>query len=182
MNKQLNLFEQNIEQIKSEILRRRKQVLVHSCLYYQFNTNLIEDWQYDKIARRLAELQITYPEISNTLGYHDKDFKNFGLDHCYSGFNLPRNSPEVVWAAQLLLDNRKEGSYGLTDIWKIFKMLLEMICSSLNYYEENKIMTRKETDDFIRTKRLSNGVFRNKKWEIRRTKQGHSTLFFKISS
>ena len=69
MNKQLNLFEQNnIDDIKSEMLRRRKQILVHSCLYYQFNTNLIEDWQYDKIARRLAELQIAHPEISNNLG------------------------------------------------------------------------------------------------------------------
>ena len=57
MNKQLNLFEQNnIDDIKSEMLRRRKQILVHSCLYYRLDTNLIEDWQYDKIGRRLAEL------------------------------------------------------------------------------------------------------------------------------
>ena len=104
MNKQLNLFEQNIDELKSEILRRRKQILVHSCLYYQFNTNLIEDWQYDKIARRLAELQITYPEISNNLGYHDKEFKGFGEDHCYSGFNLPRSSPEVVAAARAVAE------------------------------------------------------------------------------
>lgn len=181
MNKQLNLFEQNIEQIKSEILRRRKQVLVHSCLYYQFNTNLIEDYQYDRIARRLAELQIAYPDISNNLGYHDKDFKDFGLDHCYSGFNLPRSSPEVVRAAQMLLDIRKEGSYSYSDIYKIFKMLLNMITSSLNYYETNGIMTRKEADDFIRTKGLNDGLFRNKKWKIRRTEQGDTTLYFKIS-
>lgn len=103
MNKQLNLFEQNnIDDIKSEMLRRRKQILVHSCLYYQFNTNLIEDWQYDKIARRLAELQIAHSEISNNLGYHDKEFKGFGEDHCYSGFNLSRNSPEVVTTAERL--------------------------------------------------------------------------------
>ena len=183
MNRQLNLFERNnIDDIKSEILRRRKQILVHSCLYYQFNTNLIEDWQYDKIARRLAELQIAHPEISNNLGYHDKEFKGFGEDHCYSGFNLPTSSPEVVAAAEMLLNMHREGSYSSSDIWKIFKILLDMICSSLNYYEENNIITRKEADDFIRTKGLSNGVFRNKKWSVRRIEQGYSTLYFKISS
>lgn len=181
MNKQLNLFEQNINEIKSEMLRRRKQVLVHSCLYYQLNTNLIEDYQYDRIARRLAELQIAYPEISNNLGYHDKDFKGFGEDHCYSGANLPRSSPEVVRDAQMLLSMTEKGGYSERHILKIFENLLEMIASSLNYYETNGIMTRKETDDFIRSKGLENGVFCNKKWKIRRVKQGYSTLYFKIS-
>ena len=157
MNKQLNLFEQNnIDDIKSEMLRRRKQILVHSCLYYRLDTNLIEDWQYDKIGRRLAELQIAYPEISNNLGYHDKEFKGFGEDHCYSGCHLPTSSPEVVATAEMLLNMTREGSYSSSDICKIFKILLEMICSSLNYYEENNIITRKEADDFIRTKRLNN--------------------------
>ena len=182
MNKQLNLFEQNnIDDIKSEMLRRRKQILVHSCLYYRLDTNLIEDWQYDKIGRRLAELQIAYPEISNNLGYHDKEFKGFGEDHCYSGAFLPTSSPEVVATAERLLYltsvNNKD-KY----LQKIFKIIIDMICSSLNYYEKHKVITRKETDDFIRTKGLSNGVFRNKKWSVRRVEQGHSTLYFKISS
>lgn len=151
MNKQLNLFEQNnIDDIKSEMLRRRKQILVHSCLYYQFNTNLIEDWQYDKIARRLAELQIAHPEISNNLGYHDKEFKGFGEDHCYSGFNLPRSSPEVVAAAERLkyitsVPPSKEKAQQLcTVIWN--KILTKV--------KENKVK-REELYDFIRTKRLS---------------------------
>lgn len=54
----------------------------------------------------------------------------------------------------MLLDITKEGSYNNQHIWKIFKTLLDMIASSLNYYEKNNIMTRKEIDDFIRTKRL----------------------------
>lgn len=151
MNKQLNLFEQNnIDDIKSEMLRRRKQILVHSCLYYQFNTNLIEDWQYDKIARRLAELQITHPEISNNLGYHDKEFKGFGEDHCYSGFNLPRSSPEVVAAAERLKyitsapPSKEKAQELCTVIWN--KILTKV--------KENKIK-REELHDFIRTKRLS---------------------------
>lgn len=151
MYKQLNLFEQNnIDDIKSEMLRRRKQILVHSCLYYQFNTNLIEDWQYDKIARRLAELQIAHSEISNNLGYHDKEFKGFGEDCCYSGFNLPRNSPEVVAAAERLKyitsapPSKEKAQELCTLIWN--KVLTKV--------KENKVK-REELYDFICTKRLS---------------------------
>lgn len=149
MSKQLNLFEQDTEQIKSEMLRRRKQILVHSCLYYQFNTNLIEDWQYDKIARRLAELQLTYQDIANNLGYHDKEFKGFGEDHCYSGFNLPRSSPEVVAAAQRLIyitsaPPPKEKIKELcTVIWN--KIIIEL--------RKNK-MNREELRELIRNKNI----------------------------
>lgn len=149
MNKQLNLFEQSTDKIKSEILRRRKQILVHSCLYYQYNTNLIEDWQYDKIARRLAELQIAHPDISNNLGYHDKDFKGFGEDHCYSGFNLPRSSPEVVATAERLLyitsapPSKEKVQQLCTVIWN--EIIIKI--------KKAKIR-RKDLNDFIRTKRL----------------------------
>lgn len=149
MSKQLNLFKQNIDEIKSEMLRRRKQILVHSCLYYQFNTNLIEDWQYDKIARRLVELQITYPDISNSLGYHDKEFKGFGEDHCYSGFNLPRSSPEVVAAAQRLIyitsapPSKEKIKELCTVIWN--KIIIEL--------RKNK-MNRKELRELIHNKTI----------------------------
>lgn len=151
MNKQLNLFEQGTDNIKSEMLRRRKQILVHSCLYYQYNTNLIEDWQYDKIARRLAELQIAHPDISNNLGYHDKDFKGFGEDHCYSGFNLPRSSPEVVATAERLIyltsapPSKEKAQQLCTAIWN--KILTKL--------KKNKVK-REDLNDFIRTKRLGN--------------------------
>ena len=148
MNNQLNLFEQNnIDDIKSEMLRRRKQILVHSCLYYQFNTNLIEDWQYDKIARRLAELQLTYPDISKNLGYHDKEFKGFGEDHCYSGFNLPRSSPEVVAAAQRLIyitsaPPPKEKIKELcTVIWN--KIIIELRKNKMNREELRELIHNK---------------------------------------
>lgn len=151
MSKQLNLFEQSTDNIKFEILRRRKQILVHSCLYYQYNTNLIEDWQYDKIARRLAELQIAHPDISNNLGYHDKDFKGFGEDHCYSGFNLPRSSPEVVATAERLIyltsapPSKEKAQELCTVIWN--KILTKL--------KKNKVK-REDLNDFIRTKRLGN--------------------------
>ena len=38
------------------INRRERQILVHSCLYYQFNENLIQDHVYDAWSKELAEL------------------------------------------------------------------------------------------------------------------------------
>lgn len=90
--------------IKADILRKRQQILVHSCLYYRFDTNLIEDYQYDKIGKSLADLQIRYPELSKEVTYKYKAFETFGEDGCYSGYNLPTSDPDVVRKAQRLMD------------------------------------------------------------------------------
>lgn len=88
--------------IKADILRKRQQILVHSCLYYRFDTNLIEDYQYDRIGKSLAELQIKYPELSKEVAYKYAAFKTFGQDGCYSGYNLSTSDPDVVRKAQRL--------------------------------------------------------------------------------
>lgn len=90
--------------IKADILRKRQQILVHSCLYYRFDTNLIEDYQYDKIGKSLADLQFRYPELSKEVTYKYKAFETFGEDGCYSGYNLPTSDPDVVRKAQRLMD------------------------------------------------------------------------------
>lgn len=90
--------------IKADILRKRQQILVHSCLYYRFDTNLIEDYQYDRIGKSLAELQMKYPELSQEVKYKYKAFETFGQDGCYSGYNLPTSDPDVVRKAQRLID------------------------------------------------------------------------------
>ena len=92
------------DKIKADILRKRQQILVHSCLYYRFDTNLIEDYQYDRIGKSLAELQIKYPELSKEVKYKYKAFETFGQDGCYSGYNLPTSDPDVVRKAQRLMD------------------------------------------------------------------------------
>ena len=88
--------------IKADILRKRQQILVHSCLYYRLDTNLIEDYQYDRIGKSLAELQIKYPELSKEVAYKYEAFKTFGQDGCYSGYILPTSDPDVVRKAQRL--------------------------------------------------------------------------------
>lgn len=103
---QLSLFTPVIEDeynsILSKINQRQKQILVHSCLYYRYDTNLIDDFTYDKFARELSKLQLDNPDIADKSLYA-KAFKDFGKDHCYSGYNLPTHRPEILAIAQRLL-------------------------------------------------------------------------------
>ena len=46
------------------INRRRRQILVHSYLYYELNTNLIQDHIFDKWCRELVQLHSKYPTES----------------------------------------------------------------------------------------------------------------------
>ena len=84
------------------INRRQRQILVHSCLYYQFNENLIQDHVYDTWSKELAELIQDYPKEFKGSVYYSA-FK--GYDGC-SGFDLPFSDPRIVGVAESLLHNR----------------------------------------------------------------------------
>ncbi|WP_304427694.1 DNA ligase LigA-related protein [Romboutsia ilealis] len=88
------------EQIKEKINQRRRQMLVHSCIYYRFDTNIVSDFDYDRWVNELMELQRKYPEIAQQCVYQE-DFQN--LDETTSGFNISHNRPEIVRKAQYLL-------------------------------------------------------------------------------
>lgn len=88
--------------IREEINRRERQILVHSYLYYVLSENLIEDYEYDRIGKRLAELIRDYPEEHKMSRYY-KLFEDFGQDGCYSGYQLPKNLPEIINNAFRLL-------------------------------------------------------------------------------
>lgn len=89
---QLNLFNTSNEgqdnDVFCRIRRMRRQILVHSIVYYRFNDNLIDDFKYDKIARELVKLQSENQKISEKVPDFIDDFRDFGKDGCYSGFNL----------------------------------------------------------------------------------------------
>lgn len=93
------MSEENIAEL---INRRRRQLLVHSIIYYKMNDNIIPDSQWTKWAVELEELQKTYPDISAG-GYHAEAFKKF--DHS-TGFNLPLDDPYAVNKARQLLAMR----------------------------------------------------------------------------
>lgn len=51
-------------------------MLIHSCIYYVLNNNIISDKQWDEWARELQALQQKYPNISQqvVLSEHFKDW------------------------------------------------------------------------------------------------------------
>ena len=49
------------EQIKEKIKQRRTQMLVHSCIYYELNDNIVPDSVWQKWADELRDLQNEHP-------------------------------------------------------------------------------------------------------------------------
>ena len=90
---------QNIVEL---INRRENQILVLSCIYYKFNDNLIEDWQYDLLGKELVNLASEYPEEFKS-SYHYEDFIDYVDSDTPSGFNLPYSTVENVSKAMHLL-------------------------------------------------------------------------------
>jgi hypothetical protein len=86
--------------ISELINRRRRQILVHSVIYYRMNDSIISDEMFDKIAKDLVELQAKYPEIAETTDYAEY-FRDFDGS---SGFDLPLERPEIVAKAYYLLN------------------------------------------------------------------------------
>ena len=73
-NKQWIFSTQNV--IASFITRRRRQILVHSYIYYMRDNNLIDDATWSKWAGQLVDICAEYPEIANQCDFAE-DFKYF---------------------------------------------------------------------------------------------------------
>lgn len=86
--------------IKSKIQQRVYQILIHSCIYYNYDMNIVPDYQYDKWGEELKELIRDYPELLHEVKY-GKYFK--GYEDASSGFNLPYNDAWVLHKARQLL-------------------------------------------------------------------------------
>lgn len=95
------------EQIAELINRRRRQVLVHSVIYYKMSENIISDAKWAEWALELENLQRDYPDIAEKCPYA-KEFR--GFDHS-TGMNLPlHDSWAVNKAFQLInLRDKKNG-------------------------------------------------------------------------
>lgn len=90
--------------IIEKIKRRRLQILVHSCIYYEFDTNIIPDTLYDKFSKELAELQKNYPAYSKEVTDWYEEFKDWDGS---TGMHLPHRNPWVMDKAQYLLNLRR---------------------------------------------------------------------------
>lgn len=89
------------------IARRRRQLLVHSIIYYKMNDNIIPDATWSKWGQELEELQAKYPEIAAKQPYA-KEFE--GFDHS-TGMSLPLNDPWAVNKARQLLQQKENGNF-----------------------------------------------------------------------
>lgn len=85
--------------VRSKIEQRRRQILVHSVIYYVLDDNIISDNTWSKWASELVELQKKYPDISSTCDYA-KAFENFDGS---TGFNLPLDDEWADRQAHYLL-------------------------------------------------------------------------------
>lgn len=81
---------------------RRRQILVHSYLYYFANTQLISDSTFDAWSKELANLQRENPDAVRLCPYYEA-FKDFDGS---TGCDLPYNLPEIVEIAERLREGR----------------------------------------------------------------------------
>ncbi|MEG0580383.1 MAG: hypothetical protein RR490_10750 [Niameybacter sp.] len=83
--------------------RRQRQVLVHSFLYYQLNTNTISDHTFDRWSKELVSLMKANPELAKQTVYYE-GFKEFDGS---SGYDLPYSLPEIQRVGYTLLNYNK---------------------------------------------------------------------------
>ena len=97
--------------IIAKINQRRRQLLVHSYLYYQMDDTLIDDATFDRFAHELKDLVTKYPDKAKKAVYSD-EFKVWDKElQLFSGYCLPYNLPWVERKAMQLLRyrNKKQG-------------------------------------------------------------------------
>lgn len=89
--------------IEEKIRQRRRQILVHSYIYYELNQNIVSDHKWAEWAKELEQLQKDYPEESRAVEEYDQ-FKDWdGSSGAFLKFG-----ENIKTVAQILLDNQKE--------------------------------------------------------------------------
>lgn len=80
------------------INRRRRQIHVHSALYYHLGETLVDDTTFDKWSNELVRLQSDFPE-STDLGYMPEVFADWTGD---TGMHLPHDERVLSLGKKLL--------------------------------------------------------------------------------
>lgn len=98
-----NLPFNGLQTVSERIRQRRAQLLVHSCLYYEFDAPVINDAKWDQWAAELVQLQAMFGSVIN---YYDDVFE--GWDGA-TGYHLPVRDPKVMQRALRLQKTRQKG-------------------------------------------------------------------------
>lgn len=102
MSNTYDLFTGKELEIAELIQQRRFQILINSCIYYHFNSNIISDQKFDSWARELAQLQLDYPDIAKQVMYAE-EFDGFDGT---TGFDLPLENEWVMKKAQQIMGGK----------------------------------------------------------------------------
>jgi NAD-dependent DNA ligase len=90
----------NEDEIVSKIRQRRAQMLIHSCIYYELNDNIVSDHRWQRWADELEVLQRDNPTCCN-IGFFDSEFSNWDGS---TGNHLPHRNPWVLRKATYIID------------------------------------------------------------------------------
>ena len=105
MNRLYEIYSGEELKIAELIQRRRLQLLIHSCLYYNMDTNIVSDKKWDEWARELVKLQKDYPELSNNVCWSEA----FADWDASSGAFLPLDDPWVIRIAKRFVQVKEVG-------------------------------------------------------------------------
>ena len=93
------------QEIKEKIKQRRTQMLVHSCIYYELNDNIVPDAVWQKWADELRDLQNEHPLLCQ-IEHFDEAFARWDES---TGHHLPLRDPWVFNRATQLLEAKEKG-------------------------------------------------------------------------
>lgn len=92
--------ETNEDEIKTKIRQRRAQMLIHSCIYYELNDNIVSDHRWQSWADELEVLQRDNPNCCN-IDFFDREFLNWDGA---TGNHLPHRHPWVLNKANYIIE------------------------------------------------------------------------------
>lgn len=87
----------------NRIQHLRRLILVHSCIYYQLNDNLVSDHQWMEWAQELLQMQVTF---THEVGFYDELFADW---EGQSGFHLTYDQDIQRVATRLLHQRNQQG-------------------------------------------------------------------------
>lgn len=87
-----------MNEVMELINRRRRQLHVHSVIYYHLNTNIISDAQFDEWSEELYQLHRRHPELISQ-GYAPELFEDWNGN---TGMHLPVDDNILKLAYELV--------------------------------------------------------------------------------
>ena len=93
-----NLYPDQRESILAKISQRRRQILVHSYIYYEMDDSIVSDAQWSQWAKELVWLQQEFSDIAKDAPY-SKEFDGFDAS---TGFDFKYDDRIKTRAEQLV--------------------------------------------------------------------------------